>query len=135
MPPRKRKRLTSEDDEPIASDNDAEVSKTHKATVPKRKKTATNTATRPVVLRDLPICERQFWKPSVAEQMRQDVIDKNSRSVKRELSKAEVTTLALNEVAAEKGRGYFMWLPSREVWKTPSNDSLIPVARNPLPPG
>lgn len=83
-------------------------------------------------LRSLSRTDRFFWRERMSDQLSQVVQDQHSRkSETRTLAKHEITTLALNEVAAVKGLGLFLYLPSREVWKTRPNEDLAPSCRDP----
>lgn len=86
-------------------------------------------------LRAVPPSARLFWKDTIQEQLSQGAKDRYNRGILRDLTKHEITTMALNEVAAELGRGFFFYLPSREVWKTPASESMIPRSRVPEYPG
>ncbi|CZT16408.1 uncharacterized protein RCC_02251 [Ramularia collo-cygni] len=88
------------------------------------------------MLRALERTDRQFWKETTEAQLSQHATDKTTwRSVKRSLAKHEISTLALNEVAAKHGKGMFFYLPSRDVWKPAANETLAPACRNAPPPG
>lgn len=85
-------------------------------------------------LRTTPPLRRWYWKESTAGQLSQVVIDKNSDYLRRTLPGNEVTVLALNEIACVHRRGFFLHLPSREVWKTVADPDRLPRARVPAAP-
>lgn len=88
----------------------------------------------PVLLRDLPLTDRYFWKDSIESQLAQTVVDKDWNSNKRILPGNEVTAMALNELAASRGRGFFFYMLTREAWKTWPNENLYPADRRPTAP-
>ncbi|SMY28913.1 unnamed protein product [Zymoseptoria tritici ST99CH_1A5] len=87
------------------------------------------------LLRSLDRTDRHFWKATIEGQLSQQATDHSRRSQKRALSKHEISTLALNEVAAKRRRGMFLYLPSRDAWKPMADETLIPACRNPPLPG
>jgi hypothetical protein len=68
-------------------------------------------------------------------QLALDVADKDSNGHVRELPGNEVLVMALNEIAAEQGRGFYYYLPFREAWKKHDSIDLLPVSRRPVAPG
>ena len=80
-------------------------------------------------LREIPPSRRQFWKETQAEQFAQKVIDQNQDYGKRDLPGNEVVVLALNEIAAEKGRMYFYFLPSRRAYDKTKQEGRLPAQR------
>lgn len=79
--------------------------------------------------------ERFFWRPTIQDQLSHVVIDRAERCVKRAVPENEVLACALNEVAVAAGRGFFLYLPSRNVWKIAANETLLPAGRVPPQPG
>lgn len=77
----------------------------------------------------------RFSKDEWQSLISQKLLDRNSRWLIRERPRTEVLVMALNEVAAEAGRLFFMHLPSRETWKYAGGEALIPAQRVPKPPG
>lgn len=86
-------------------------------------------------IRATPLSKRHFWKESIGEQISQTVVDQNPDYIKRTLTENEVTVLALNEIAAEHGRGFFFHLPSRLAWTSAVDRRRLPTERIPKPPG
>ncbi|KAK5722360.1 hypothetical protein LTR15_005590 [Elasticomyces elasticus] len=87
-------------------------------------------------LRQLPIADRHFWKPSLEEQLSQVVTDKRGNTGPRTLPKNEVTALALNEIAASRAFGFFSFLPNRGTLSdTNSSETLHPSSRRATQPG
>lgn len=89
----------------------------------------------PPNLRELPQSERHFWQHSITDQLSLKVFDQNADYFRRVLPENEVAVLALNEIAAERRRGYFLHLPSRSAWASLSDEDRTPAERSPLLPG
>jgi hypothetical protein len=71
-----------------------------------------------IMLRALPTSNRLFWQHKFEEQIGQSVFDRTpDGSNKRELAGNEITTMALNEVAAARERGFFFHVLGRAGWK------------------
>lgn len=96
---------------------------------PRKSKHAENT------LRSLPSSRDVFWKRLTTDGDPAAVWDKNHHGLERLLPGNETLVMALNEIAADNGRGFFYYLPSREYWKTPDREPLMPVGRAPGIPG
>ena len=75
-----------------------------------------------LTLRTLPESSRYFWKTSHAEQLSQIIYDKRSDGNKRVLPENEVAVMALNEIAAIRGLGFFFHLKSRTCWREAPQD-------------
>lgn len=88
-----------------------------------------------VTLRSLPTDRDDLWRASVDSHFQRRMWNQNLQGLNRELPQNEVAAMALNEVAAEQGRGFFYYLPSCEVWKTPDKEPLLPRGRVPVSPG
>lgn len=73
-------------------------------------------------------------KISAFDVRRTDIVDKNGDGVKRSLPGNEKSAMALNEFAAEAGRGFFLYLPSKDVWKTVPDSTRLPATRVPVAP-
>lgn len=123
--PKRSKRLRVESNEQSGVD---------RTTKRPRKRASTQAGNNSRFLRELLCSKRLFWKDDSAEQLSQQVSDRNNRGVKRILPQNEVTVMALNEIAVYAGRGFFQHLPSRDVWKTPANEGLMPPGRVPHVP-
>ncbi|PVI07462.1 hypothetical protein DM02DRAFT_648946 [Periconia macrospinosa] len=83
-----------------------------------------------LLLRTLPL-EYEFRKDTYGEQVGTEVNDKSRDGTSWLKLGANVTTaMALNEVAASQGRGFFLHLPSRE-----TNSRFAGKGRNPPAPG
>ena len=87
-----------------------------------------------IALRDATRSRRLFWKDTAEEQTSLNVTDQNADYWKKDLSANEVAVLALNELAAEKGRGFFYHLPSRFAWTTTPDHNRLPSERAPATP-
>ena len=70
-----------------------------------------------LILRTLPESSRYFWKTTHSEQLSQTVYDKRSDGNRRVLLDNEVAVMALNEIAAKQGLGFFFHLKSRTCWR------------------
>ena len=86
------------------------------------------------VLRDLPLTTR-FLQSDAAAQLALQISDKDTNGFVRELPDNEVLVMALNEISAERGRGFFYYLPFREAWKKHDSINLLPISRRPVAPG
>ncbi|GAB7356374.1 hypothetical protein MBLNU459_g7157t1 [Dothideomycetes sp. NU459] len=86
-------------------------------------------------LRDATPSESSFRKDTAAEHFAQFVVDKDMRGHKRELPGNEVTVMSLNELAAERRRGFFYHLLTREGWKKWPRVELLPESRRHSVPG
>ena len=75
-----------------------------------------------LTLRTLPESSRYFWKTSHSELLSQTVYDKRPDGVKRVLPENEVAVMALNEIAAIRGLGFFFHLKSRTCWRGEPQD-------------
>jgi len=67
----------------------------------------------PRLLRNIPCSKRHFWKASSTSQLSQKVYDKDMNGHKRALPGNEVFVMALNEIATDRGQGFFLYLPNR----------------------
>ena len=86
-------------------------------------------------LSELPVARRFFWAPSSRgfhKLLDPGVTEKNFSSSERKLTANEVLSLALNEVAAERGQGYFWYLQSRN---SGAREKFDPQSRKPEPAG
>lgn len=96
--------------------------------IPPRRKIKTTT------LRDLEQSDRHFWKDSLAEQLAQSVKDKSTDGNLRKLPGNETTVMALNEIAVQRGRGFFYhFRETHGGWKSHSNEDLWPGSRDHRP--
>lgn len=87
-------------------------------------------------LRDLPTSKRYFWAASWEEQWNLSITDRRPHgTTMRLMSKNESTAMALNEIAVEKGRGFFYHLRNKEYWKKAPNIEACPSSRVPVQPG
>ncbi|TIA32241.1 hypothetical protein D6C78_08365 [Aureobasidium pullulans] len=86
-------------------------------------------------LRDIEISDRHFWKGEITEQLSQKVLDSRGIGTQRKLPGNELTVMGLNEIAAERGRGYFFHMLTREAWTSWPGEELYPRTRVPKPPG
>jgi len=87
-------------------------------------------------LRTLQRSERHFWQDSHSAQMSLVVVDKKPDGNARKLPGNEITTMALNEIAALRGRrGFFFHLKSRDGWNKSPGEALYPATRVPPQPG
>lgn len=88
----------------------------------------------PATLRTLPTSPRHFWKESVEEQLSQEMHDRREHMITRPLPGHEIMAMALNEIAAHRGQGFFFHLPSRHYWKKYEDSSRLPAGRVPPTP-
>lgn len=80
-------------------------------------------------LREIPPAPAYFWKQPLHEYLNQEARDKTYDGTNsRKLPPNEIDALALNEVAAAKGQGFFLFLPSRNSW---SHQTYEPKSRGP----
>ena len=87
-----------------------------------------------VTLRDLGPSGRHFWRDSLAEQLSQSVNDKGTDGNLRKLPGNEITVMALNEIAVQRGRGFFYhFRETHGGWKSHSKESLWPGSRDHRP--
>ncbi|THX31612.1 hypothetical protein D6D12_02718 [Aureobasidium pullulans] len=84
------------------------------------------------VLRQLEHSRRYFWRQSIDEQLSLKIHERDVNG-KRLLSGNEILVMALNEMAAHRGRGFFFYLPPMRAH--PTKSLLIPESRVPSPPG
>lgn len=75
--------------------------------------------------------QRHFWKTTLQDQLTQQAWD--DVEWRRKLRSNEVMTMALNEIAAASGRGFFFHVPSRETYKQ-DEDVNHPAGRRPRAP-
>src|SRR5258708_5756690 len=68
-------------------------------------------------MRTLGTSDRYFWTSTSQQLLNIDVVDRRFGIYKRLLLTNDKTALALNEVAADSGRGYFQQLPAHSTWK------------------
>lgn len=87
------------------------------------------------LLRSLPSTRDLFWQQLTSDHASAAIWDKNHHGLERLLPGNETVAMALNEIAADGERGFFYYLPSREYWKTPDKEPLLPVGRAPGAPG
>ncbi|KAG9693658.1 hypothetical protein KCU95_g3198, partial [Aureobasidium melanogenum] len=93
------------------------------------KKTATT------ALREIEVSARHFWKQDMTEQLSQEVLDSRGMGKQRKLPGNELTVMALNEVAAEFGKGFFFHMLTREAWTSWPGEEFHPRSRIPELPG
>ncbi|KAG9526408.1 hypothetical protein KCV07_g865, partial [Aureobasidium melanogenum] len=86
-------------------------------------------------LREIEKSDRFFWKTDQNEQWSMSVFDKMTNGKKRPLAKNEIAVMALNEIAAANGQGFFFHLRNKEFWKKPPNSELHPSDRVAPQPG
>ncbi|THX30721.1 hypothetical protein D6D10_08559 [Aureobasidium pullulans] len=86
-------------------------------------------------LRTIETSNRYFWAVDHTQQWSLTVTDKSPDGTQRSLPKNELTVMALNEMAAKAGRGYFFHLRNKEFWKKAPNSELCPPERKPQQPG
>jgi hypothetical protein len=97
------------------------------------KKTKKPTKDEIPLIRELPTSARYFWKGTYAEYVRQEISDKTADGTNpRKLPPNEILALALNEVAAKAGSGFFFHAPNRDSW---SRQAFEPKSRGPPPLG
>lgn len=83
-------------------------------------------------LRSLPLSAHYFWDDSQPKHMNHTTtIDKASTSGNRNLPENEIAVMALNEVAADRGRGFFFHFRNRDCWKKAKGDTC-PTSRTPI---
>jgi len=87
-----------------------------------------------LMLRDIPPTTR-FLQPDATAQLAIQISDRDANGHVRGLPDNETLVMALNEIAAERGRGFFYYLPFREAWKKHDGVDLLPVSRRPTAPG
>lgn len=88
-----------------------------------------------LTLRMLERSDRYFWQRSYKEQVQQTMADKHTNGGIRLLPPNEITVMALNEICAHRGRGFFFFFKSRDAWKKPPSTMLCPPSRAPPQPG
>lgn len=86
-------------------------------------------------LRGLQQSDRYFWKTSYSTQLDQTIFDKVSDGTSRQIPPNEITVMALNEIAVQRGRGFFLHLKNRDGWKKHPSEELCPASRVPPQPG
>ncbi|CAO1601258.1 hypothetical protein XANCAGTX0491_004924 [Xanthoria calcicola] len=82
-----------------------------------------------VTLRLLPQSQFYFWKPSYNDQVSQVIHDKTVDGTVKRLSKHDITAMALNEIAADRKRGFFWYFKSRAEWLKSPMEALCPKSR------
>ena len=82
-------------------------------------------------LRHYPRNERYFWRPFLTETLTLKAKDHTANG-DRNLVGNEIIVLALNEIAAVKGDGFFLYVQPRTAWTGWGN--LYPQSRQPPPP-
>ena len=87
-----------------------------------------------VLLRSAALCPRLFWRSTLDEQLRLFTLDKDFGNFKRPLLKNEMMTMALNEVAAHHGRGFFFFMLDRDGFQRWSDVGEFPKSRQPPKP-
>jgi hypothetical protein len=89
------------------------------------------------VLRDIPTSQRHFWRANHREQMALAVSDALwlTKRYLRPLPANELAVMALNEIAALEGVGFFMHLKSRTCFRKRASSILAPKSRTPNQPG
>lgn len=89
------------------------------------------------LLRELDNSRRYFWKPGLSEQLSLVVRDKRFNSgIPRPLPPNEMIAMALNEIAAHKGYGFFFFLPNANTYGDKGGDPACrPQHRLPPAPG
>ena len=98
------------------------------------KDSSATTAKSSLTLRTLPQSSRHFWKTSHLDQVSQSMND--YIGVKRELPPNEIAVMALNEIAVERGHGFFFHLKSRvSGYKKSGKEELSPADRVAPGPG
>jgi hypothetical protein len=97
----------------------------------KQKKTAND-----VLLRSLPVSARHFWRSCLEEQLSFTQYDlKAVTNFKRSMPGNELLTMALNEIAVTRGRGFFFHILCRDAWTSWPNADMHPESRVPPIPG
>jgi|SRR5436853_692887 hypothetical protein len=87
-------------------------------------------------LRGVAPSNRHFWKLSSADQLGQKIYDRSMDGSERPVPNSEIDVMALNEISAHCGRGFFFHLKNRDIWKKHSTkEELYPLSRVPPPPG
>jgi hypothetical protein len=87
------------------------------------------------ILREIKPSARYFWCNETQTGLVKLVEDHNANRTKRPLPENEIAAMALNEVAAERGRGFFFHARGRESWKSSPGEGLCPAKRVPSTPG
>lgn len=87
-------------------------------------------------LRALERSNRYFWKMSHSAQLDQIIYDKSLDGSERPIPANEMAVMAFNEISAQYGQGFFLYLKNRDSWKKHStNEELCPSSRAPPQPG
>lgn len=86
------------------------------------------------ILRDIPPTTG-LLQSDTAAQLSLEIADKDANGYMRDLPGNEILVMALNEIAADRGRGFFFYLPFREAWKKTDSLDLLPASRIPSAPG
>lgn len=86
-----------------------------------------------IFLQDYQPSQRCFWKDSTTEQLTTLHYDKHPEQYSRPLPNNEVMVMALNEIAAHHGSGFFFYLPSKNATRKPAAEEVSPVSRRPPP--
>ncbi|GAB7349834.1 hypothetical protein MBLNU459_g0540t1 [Dothideomycetes sp. NU459] len=79
--------------------------------------------------------ETAFTTSTMEEHIHKNAVDKDARGHKRGLPGNEVIVMALNEIAAQRRRGFFFHLLTREGWKKWPKSDLVPESRRAEAPG
>ncbi|KAL8867968.1 MAG: hypothetical protein Q9198_008334 [Flavoplaca austrocitrina] len=77
-----------------------------------------------ITLRDLPQSQFHFLKPSHEDQFSQVVHDKTADGDVKQVSKQDTFTMALNEIATHRKRGFFWYFKSRDEWVKSPKEAL-----------
>lgn len=90
-----------------------------------------------LTLRDLSRSHRLFWEDSWFAQFSQKMADRSPDGTLRMLSGNELVVMALNEVAVQRGRGFFYHFKSKDRWKNRQSEDakICPKSRVPSQPG
>ena len=110
-----------------------EISNDTSASADSSLKTTTNSES---TLRELSLSDFHFWRDSLSEQFSLTVLDQKSDGTKRPLPKNEIAAMALNEIAVQHKRGFFLHLLSRKAWTSkPPSEAICPPGRLSPQPG
>ena len=81
-------------------------------------------------LRDIPLSgDSLFAQETIAEQRAVAIWDQNAEYGRRKLPEHETIAGALTELAADRGRGQFFYLPGRSSLTSASSESRVPKQR------
>ena len=95
---------------------------------------ATSSTGPTLYIQTLPTSDRYFWKSDLEQQFSQTVFDLEVPQQVR-LTGNILLTMALNEIAVQRNRGFFFHLPHRRAYRSFAKTNMEPESRRTTPPG